>query len=90
MMNKTYTAKDLNEHLKNKSEEKQKAVDSWLRDVVFPKFESNNQGFEVYLSKLKMSQSEFKELLEQRGFLVETSSSYQGFFVFISIPPQGD
>lgn len=83
------TAKDLSEYIKNKSEEKQKAVDSWLRDVVFPKFDSNNQGFEVYLSKLKLSQKEFVEMLEQRGFLVETSSSYQGFFVFLSIPPQG-
>ncbi len=90
MTNKTYTAKDLNELLKNKSEEKQKVIDSWLRDVVFPKFEANNQSFEVSLSKLKMSQREFKDLLQQRGFLVETMTSYQGFFVFLSIPPQGE
>lgn len=49
-----------------------------------------NKELEVYLSKLKLSQKEFVGMLEQRGFLVETSSSYQGFFVFLSIPPQGD
>lgn len=80
------TANDLHKSLQVKQSDSAEAVDTWLEDVVFPKFAHNKQGFEVPNG---LSTSEVVSLLQVRGFSVTSHSGYQGEFVYISIPPQG-
>jgi hypothetical protein len=41
------TARDLHNLLKLRQSDSAKIVDTWLEEVVFPKFTANKQGFEV-------------------------------------------
>tara|TARA_R100000541_G_C1897352_1_gene84066 strand:+ start:84702 stop:84953 length:252 start_codon:yes stop_codon:yes gene_type:complete len=81
------TAKDLENLLKLKQSDKNTIIDTWLEKEVFPKFTHNKQGFSIPEG---VSLSETEELLKVRGFLVKTYSDYQGSFVYLSIPPQGE
>lgn len=81
------TAKDLENLLKLKQSDKNFIIDIWLKKEVFPKFTHNKQGFSIPEG---VSLSETEELLKVRGFLVTTYSGYQGSFVYLSIPPQGE
>ncbi len=81
------TAKDLHNLLKLKQSDKNAIIDTWLEKEVFPKFTNNRQGFSIPEG---VSLSETEELLKARGFSVTTYSGYQGSFVYITIPPQGE
>lgn len=81
------TASDLHSFLKLKESDKSKLVDKWLEEEVFPKFSHNGQGFDVPSG---ITSLEIKDLLSVRGFSVETLSDYQGNFVYITLPPQGE
>lgn len=81
------TAQDLYNLLKLRQSDSAKIVDTWLEEVVFPKFTTNKQGFEVPQG---VSTNEVVALLQVRGFSVTSHSGYQGEFVYISIPPQGE
>lgn len=81
------TANDLHKLLQSQQSDSAKAVDTWLEDVVFPKFTHNRQGFEAPEG---LSTNEVVSLLQVRGFGVTSHSGYQGNFVYISIPPQGE
>lgn len=81
------TAQDLHELLQTRQSETAKAVDTWLEDVVFPKFTHNSQGFEVPKG---LSTDKVVDLLQERGFSVTSYAGHQGRFVYITIPPQGE
>lgn len=78
------TVKDLIEYQKKQEKEKNEVIDKWLEDGVFPFFSYNGQGFK---KPEDMLLKDVKKLLEVRGFSVRTHSSYQGSFVYITIPP---
>ncbi|AUR93529.1 hypothetical protein NVP1187O_216 [Vibrio phage 1.187.O._10N.286.49.F1] len=81
------TAKDLHKHLKSKKSEKNVIIDSWLQDKVFNNFTHNEQGFVCPDGVLP---SEAKELLELRGFKVDTYNNNTGGYIYITLPPQGE
>jgi hypothetical protein len=81
------TATDLIKHIELKNSDKSKLIDDWLQSTVFPKWSRNGDGF---TTPKGISNSEIENLLNVRGFVVTTHSSYQGNFVYISLPPQND
>ena len=79
------TAKDLYNQINLVTFTKSKIIDTWLSEIVFPKFRENGQGF--YCPD-GVSLSEAKTLLQHRGFSVETLYHYEGAFIYITIPAQ--
>lgn len=58
-------------------------VDNWVKDHVLPDFRNHN-GYEV---PDWIGLGDLVRMLEQRGFLVNYYSGYQGSYVYISLPP---
>lgn len=84
-----YTAKDMYEDLKLKETGKGELVDKWLKEEVLPSrtLTGYNSG---YTCPDGITLSELEKMLELRGFTCKTWSDYQGNFVSIEIPPQGE
>lgn len=80
------TVKDLIEYQRKQEQDKNEIIDEWLEEGVFPTFSYNGQGFR---KPADMLLKDVEKLLEIRGFSVRTCSSYQGSYVYITIPPQG-
>lgn len=82
------TANDLREHLLTlTNSDKSEMIDSWLKSTVFSKWKGDKSGYEIPDG---VSCGEIETLLSLRGFHVTTYSGYQGSFVYISLPSQGE
>lgn len=83
------TVKDFLKYKEDVSQDKQEKCDDWLERVVFPKFAvtGDGSGFDCPpFATLK----EVELMLQQRGWVVKTHSGYQGSFIYLSLPPQGE
>ena len=85
-----YAAKDMYEDLKIGGSKGGEIIDQWLKEKVLPNFdiESYNPPF-VCPEGLSLSQA--KNLLEVRGFMVDTTISLRGvLFIHLEIPSQSE
>lgn len=81
------TVKDYLQYKESVTSEKQQKCDEWLQQQVFPKFSGNGFGIEC---PNWAGLTEMQLMLEQRGWSVTTHSGYQGSFLYLSFPPQGE
>jgi hypothetical protein len=84
-----FTAKDMYEVLKDKESNKGDIIDSWLQEVVLPKHSLTGYNSSYNCPK-GVSLCEAESLLKARGFSVTTFGGYQGDFITLTLPPQGD
>ena len=84
-----FTAKDMHEAIQDNSNLKGDIVDVWLQDVVLPS--KLKRGFEsAFECPEEVTLQELEVMLKVRGFYVKTWEDYQGSFVSVKIPPQGE
>lgn len=84
-----FTARDMHMLIQNNLSAKGVIIDTWLKEVVLPsKIRGGYEGAFDCPSGINLVEAE--ELLLLRGFDVTTWADYQGSFISIKIPPQGE
>ena len=78
------TANDLQKYIDDKTAIKDDLIDTWLKDVVFPNYIGNTQGF---VCPRGVSLVEADSMLRKRGFHVIISRASGKDTIYISIPP---
>ena len=84
-----YTAKDMYNDLKLQELKKGHIIDKWLQEVVLPTRSLSEYNSECACPE-GVTLAEAENLLKLRGFAVKTCSDYQGSYISLTIPPQGE
>ena len=83
------TVKDFLKYKEYMSQTKQQKCDEWLENIVFPKFAVTGNGTGFTCPNFA-TMNEVVLMLRQRGWEVKDYTGYQGSFLYLSIPPQGE